>query len=74
MLVPYSAIVYDPSGQTYAFVNRAPLTYVEVPVTMDHIAGSSAYPEPGAPRRARASCPSGAEELYGVQSGVLAQT
>jgi hypothetical protein len=42
-------------------------------VTVDHIAGSSAYlvkgPKPGA-----RVVSVGAEELFGVQSGVLAQT
>lgn len=73
VLVPYEAIVYDPSGRTYAFVNRAPLTYVEVPVTIDHIAGGSAFLSRG-PRAGARVVSVGAEELYGVQSGVLAQT
>src|SRR5689334_6874029 len=31
VVIPYSAVVYDPSGKTYAFTNPRPLTYVEVP-------------------------------------------
>lgn len=73
VIVPYGAIVYDPSGRTYAFVNRAPLRYVEVPVTVDHISGSSAYLSRGPHAGARVVSV-GAEELYGVQTGVLAQT
>jgi hypothetical protein len=72
-IIPYSAIVYDPSGKTYAFANIGPLTYVEVPVAVDHISGNAAYlvkgPRPGTP-----VVSVGAEELYGVQTGVLAQT
>lgn len=73
VIIPYSAIVYDPGGQAFAFTSTAPLTYVEVPVAVDHISGNSAYltkgPKPGAQ-----VVSVGAEELYGVQTGVLAQT
>jgi len=73
VVIPYSAIVYDVTGQTYAFKQVKPLTYVEVPVKVGHVAGRSAYlvkgPQPGTP-----IVTIGAEELYGVQSGVLAQT
>src|SRR5436305_481038 len=31
--IPYSAVIYDPSGKTYAFTNTLPLTYVEVPIS-----------------------------------------
>ena len=72
-VIPLSAVVYDPSGQTYAFSNPAPLTYVEVPITIDYVSGSSAYlaqgPRPGTP-----VVTVGAEELFGVQTGVFAQT
>lgn len=73
VVVPYSAIVYDPSGQTFAFVSPARLTYVEVQVAVDHIAGRAAYLTRGL-RPGDQVVSVGAEELYGVQSGVLAQT
>jgi hypothetical protein len=73
IVIPYSAVIYDPSGKTYAFTNTLPFTYVEVPISIDHIAGNYAYltrgPKPGAK-----VVTVGAEELYGVQTGVLAQT
>lgn len=72
-IIPASAVIYDPSGKTYAFVAVARLTYVEVPVTVDYIAGSSAYLRRG-PHAGSDVVSSGAEELYGVQTGVLAQT
>jgi len=73
VIVPYSAVVYDPSGKTYAFTNTGPLTYVEVPVTVDHISGNSAYLTKG-PRAGTQVVAIGAEELFGLQTGVLAQT
>ena len=73
VIVPYSALVYDPSGKTYVFTQRSPLTYTEVPATVDRIDGDSAYLSVG-PKAGDAVVTVGAEELYGVQSGVLAQT
>jgi hypothetical protein len=71
--VPYSSVIYDPSGKTYVFTNIRPLTYVEVPITVDHISGNSVYLKTG-PKPGARVVSVGAEELYGVQTGVLAQT
>ncbi len=73
VIIPPAAIVYDPSGRTYAFVSPAPLTFVEVPVVIDHIDGDSAYLLSG-PRTGAKVVTVGAEELFGVQTGVLAQS
>jgi hypothetical protein len=72
-IIPYSALIYDPSGKTFAFTNTAPLTYTEVPVTVDKIVGGQAYLK-GGPKAGDKVVSVGAEELYGVQTGVLAQT
>ena len=71
--IPYSAVIYDPSGRTYAFERIAALTYREVPITVATIAGNSAYLTRG-PAPGTLVVSVGAEELYGVQTGVLAQT
>ena len=73
VVVPYSAVIYDPSGKPYVFTNIRPLTYVEVPITVQRISGNSAYLTAGPPAGAKVVTV-GAEELYGVQTGVLAQT
>jgi hypothetical protein len=73
VVIPPAAIVYDPSGRTYAFVSPARLTFVEVPVTVDHISGNTAYLLKG-PRVGARVVTVGAEELFGVQTGVLAQS
>jgi hypothetical protein len=73
VVIPYSAVVYDPSGKTYAFTNPRPLTFVEVPVSIKRIAGDSVYLTRG-PKAGASVVTVGAEELYGVQTGVLAQT
>jgi len=73
VIIPYSAVIYDPSGNTYAFTSTAPLTFVEVPITVDQISGNLAYLSSG-PKAGAVVVSVGAEELYGVQTGVLAQT
>jgi multidrug efflux pump subunit AcrA (membrane-fusion protein) len=72
-VVPAGAVVYDPSGKTYVFTSPEALKYTEVPITIDHFAGNSAYLRAG-PRPGTAVVTVGAEELLGVQTGVLAQT
>jgi hypothetical protein len=73
VIIPYSAVIYDPSGKTYAFARTALLTYAAVPITVQSISGSSAYLSTGPTTGARVVSV-GAEELYGIQTGVLAQT
>lgn len=71
--IPFSALVYAPNGATYAFTSASPLIYTEVAVTVDHISGNSVYLLRG-PRAGSRVVSVGAEELFGVQTGVLGQT
>jgi hypothetical protein len=73
VIVPASAIIYDPSGRTYAFVALGRLTFTEIPVIVNRISGNSAYLRSG-PRAGARVVSTGAEELFGVQTGVLGQT
>jgi hypothetical protein len=73
VIVPYSSVIYDPSGRVYVFTNTRPLTFVETPITVANISGNSAYLTKG-PKPGTSVVTVGAEELYGVQTGVLAQT
>jgi len=72
-VVPYAALVYDPTGVTYAFTRVAPLTYAEVRVNVARIAGNAVFVTSGLQPGSEVVTV-GAEELYGVASGVLAQT
>jgi hypothetical protein len=51
--IPYSAVVYDPEGNTWAFTSPKPLTFMRSPITVTSIAGDqavlSAGPAPGTP-------------------------
>jgi hypothetical protein len=73
VIVPYSAVIYDPSGATFVFTSISALDYTEVPISVDYIAGGSAYLFKG-PRAGAQVVTVGAEELFGVQTGVLQQT
>lgn len=73
LLVPYSSLVYDANGNTYVFISLSALTFTEVPVSVAQISGDSVYLLRGPGAGARVVTV-GAEELYGVQTGVLEQT
>ena len=71
--IPASAVIYDASGRTYVFTALGRLTYTEVAVTIVRIDGSAAQVTSGLRAGVRVVS-TGAEELYGVQTGVLGQT
>jgi hypothetical protein len=73
VVIPFASIVYAPSGHTFAFTSQGPLTFTEVPITVDHITNDLAYLRTG-PRAGTRVVTVGAEELFGVQTGVLQQT
>ena len=73
VIVPASAIVYDSRGRTLVYVATAPLTFVSAPVTVVSMDGTQAVLSRG-PHSGMPVVSVGAEELYGVQTGVLAQT
>ncbi len=73
VIIPYSSLVYAPSGATYAFISPSALVFTEVPVTVARIQGDSVYVLNG-PKPGSRVVTVGAEELLGVQTGVLEQT
>ena len=68
-VVPYGALLYDAKGDTWVYVNPAPLDYVREPVTVDHIEGDQAVLSNGPPAGTRVVSV-GAAELYGTETGV----
>ena len=68
-LIPYSAVVYDNDGSTWAFVNTGPRTFVRQRITVGEIQGSTAVltagPAPGA-----AVVTVGAPELLGTEYNI----
>jgi hypothetical protein len=73
VIIPYSSVIYAPDGSTFAFTSPSPLVFTEVPVTIARIERDSAYLMSG-PAAGAKVVTTGAEELFGVQTGVLPQT
>ena len=42
--IPYAAVLYDPTGDTWAYTNPEPLVFVRAPIDRDPIDGSRARP------------------------------
>jgi hypothetical protein len=68
-VIPYSAVVYDNDGSTWAFVNTAPRTFVRQRITVGAIRGSSAVLSAG-PAAGAAVVTVGAPELLGTEYNI----
>lgn len=68
-VIPYSAVLYDPTGATYAYSNPQPLVYVRVPLTVSRIDGEQALLADGPPV-GTAVVTVGAAELFGTEFDV----
>lgn len=67
--IPYAAVLYDPDGETWTFVNTEPNVYVRQAIVVDHIEGDTAYLTDG-PDAGTKVVATGANELYGAEIGV----
>lgn len=68
-VIPYSAVVYEPDGETWTYTSPEPLTFVRHSITIDRIAGDEAFLSDG-PQAGTAVVTVGAAELYGTELGV----
>ena len=48
-VVPYSALIYDPKGQTWVYTNPQPRTFVRHKVDIDRIEGNTIVLNDGPP-------------------------
>jgi hypothetical protein len=69
LAIPYSALLYDPTGQAWTFTNPEPLVYLRHKVTVESIQGNLAFLTEGPPA-GTAVVTVGAAELYGTEVGV----
>ena len=69
LIVPYSAVIYDLEGATWAYVSSDPLTFSRHPITVDHIEGDRAVLTDG-PEAGTAVVTVGVAELYGADTGI----
>ena len=67
--IPYSALIYDPSGATWTFVNPQTLVFQRHSVTVETIRGQVVTLSAGPPV-GTAVVTKGASELYGAELGV----
>ena len=67
--VPYSAILYDKAGATWAYTNPEGLVFVRAEVTVDRVTQGVAYLDEG-PDPGTKVVTVGAAELWGVETGV----
>lgn len=67
--VPYAAVIYDIEGHTWIYTNPEPLTFVRVPVAIDHIEGNTAVLSEALDSD-MSVVTVGVSELYGTETGV----
>ena len=69
MVIPYSAVLYSPTGETWAYVSPAPLSFVREEIVVDRIEGDQAFLTKG-PKPGTKVATVGVAELYGAESGL----
>jgi len=67
VVVPYAALLYDPSGQAWVYVNVGPLAFERQAITVDSIQGDQVFLSEG-PEAGANVVTLGATELYGSES------
>ncbi|MGI8888486.1 MAG: hypothetical protein ACR2GB_05890 [Nocardioidaceae bacterium] len=68
-VIPYGAVMYDPSGGTWTYTEVEPFTYVRAEVVVDRIVRSRAMLRDG-PAVGTRVVSVGAAELYGAEVGI----
>jgi hypothetical protein len=68
-VIPYAAVVYGLKGETWAYTNPQPLTFVRQPITIDYVEGDKVVLVDG-PASGTAVVTVGVAELYGADTGI----
>ena len=69
LVVPYSAVVYDPQGQTWTYTNPEPLVFTRHQISIEYIEGDEAILSDGPPAGTKVVTV-GSAELSGFENGV----
>jgi hypothetical protein len=69
LLVPYSAVVYDPDGTTWVYTRPKARTFLRAPVTVARIEGELAHLSAG-PDAGTGVVTLGTAELYGAEQEI----
>lgn len=68
-VLPYTALVYDATGGTFAFTSPKPLTFVRTAVAVTRITSGKVYLSDGPPAGTEVVTV-GSAELYGAEQGL----
>jgi hypothetical protein len=68
-VIPYSAVLYSPTGETWTYVSPKSLTFVRHAIVVDRITGDKAFLSAG-PTAGTKVATVGVAELYGAESGL----
>jgi hypothetical protein len=68
-VIPYSAVIYSPNGETWAYTSPEPLVFVREAIGIDRIEGDKAILIEG-PAAGTEVVTVGAAELLGAESGL----
>jgi hypothetical protein len=68
-VIPYAAVLYSPTGETWAYTNPEGLTFVRAPIVVERIEGGRAMLTKG-PAPGSKVATAGVAELYGAESGI----
>jgi hypothetical protein len=68
-VVPYAAVYYSPSGETWAYVSTKPLVFERKPIVVDRIEGDEAVLSDGPAVGTRVATV-GVAELSGAEAGI----
>ena len=66
LVIPYAALLYDPTGQTWVYVREAPLVFMRQTVTVDTIEGDQVILSEG-PKAGTNVVTLGSTELFGSE-------
>jgi hypothetical protein len=67
-VIPYSAVLYDPNGDTWTYTSPNPLEFVRQDITVDRFEGNKAILAKGPPPGAEI-VDVGSTEIWGVEYG-----
>ena len=68
-VIPYAAVFYTATGDTWTYTNPEPLTFVREPIVVYRIRGDRAFLSDGPPSGTEVVT-QGASELYGTETDV----
>jgi hypothetical protein len=72
-VIPYSAVLYEPDGETWAYTSPEELTFVRAPIVVETIDGDRAVLSEGPPPGMKVVTV-GVAELFGAENGIGADS